>query len=414
MGLALASVAVSIVAAITALAMMNDLRKLPGSKRKAVIVMSAFVMGGGIWSMHFLAMLALRFDVPIHYDLLQTLSSGLIAILVVGFALLLLHFRTRNETTLNTAGLALGVGIVAMHFVGMLGMRGVIPEFSGLAIAAALVVALVTGVAAVRVSYGARSRQNIVKGGIMFGLSIVIVHHTAMLGTHFTVDPDYNELTLALEQGTLAIAVTVAAFVICGSFLLAASTFVPTAAVDAAQAADAEPAIDAEKSQASEARTPAADSVQVAAAAHAHAPTPDPAPASESGSTADAEPDEIDDQERQWAGSQPVKIPYEEHKQISFVPSDEVATIRADGRYTQLYTRNGVKFCPWSITEAEKKLSDARFYRSHRSYLINIQAITGFEKNRDAGICRCDGYAQLGAVPVSRARVGDLLQELGL
>ena len=114
MGLALASVAVSIVAAITALAMMNDLRKLPGSKRKAVIVMSAFVMGGGIWSMHFLAMLALRFDVPIHYDLLQTLSSGLIAILVVGFALLLLHFRTRNETTLNTAGLALGVGIVAM------------------------------------------------------------------------------------------------------------------------------------------------------------------------------------------------------------------------------------------------------------------------------------------------------------
>jgi len=40
--------------------------------------------------------------------------------------------------------------------------------------------------------------------------------------------------------------------------------------------------------------------------------------------------------------------------------------------------------------------------------------VTGFEKNRDAGVCQFDGFAQLGNVPVSRARVGDLVQELGL
>ena len=73
-----------------------------------------------------------------------------------------------------------------------------------------------------------------------------------------------------------------------------------------------------------------------------------------------------------------------------------------------------MKFCPWSISEAEKRLSGAQFYRSHRSYLINIQAVTGFEKNRDAGVCQFDGFTQLGNVPVSRARVGDLVQELGL
>ena len=82
--------------------MMNELSQLPETKRKAVVVMSAFVLGIGIWSMHFLAMLALRFSVPIHYDLLQTLSSGLIAVLVVGFALLLLHFWDRTETVLNS------------------------------------------------------------------------------------------------------------------------------------------------------------------------------------------------------------------------------------------------------------------------------------------------------------------------
>ncbi len=415
---------------------MNELRQLPETKRKAVVVMSAFVLGIGIWSMHFLAMLALRFSVPIHYDLLQTLSSGLIAVLVVGFALLLLHFWVRTETVMNTAGVALGVGIVSMHFVGMLGMRGVIPEFDKLAIVASLVVALVTGVAAVRISYGLRSRLNIVKGGFMFGLSVVVVHHTAMLGTQFGIDPDYTQSTFALDQDVLAIVVTVAAFVISGSFLLAASTFVPKESYKVAGNADAN-ATDIEIGMVStgmsdvtkldEPSAVIADSTTVVGNIRAGED-------SESGvgatlenasefldtselanSIADSSSEAVVDRAPQRvAAYTPVKIPYEEHKRIIFVPSDEVATIRADGRYTQLYTRDGMKFCPWSISEAEKRLRGAQFYRSHRSYLINIQAVTGFEKNRDAGVCQFDGFAQLGNVPVSRARVGDLVQELGL
>ena len=432
----LASIVVSIVASITALAMMNELRQLADAKRKAVVVMSAFVLGSGIWSMHFLAMLALRFSVPIHYDLLQTLSSGLIAVLVVGFALLLLHFRARTETVLNVAGLALGVGIVAMHFVGMLGMRGVIPDFSKLAIIASIAVALVTGVAAVRVSYGLRSRLNIVKGGFMFGLSVVVVHHTAMMGTRFWVDPKYTQRTFELDQDVLAIVVTVAAFVICGSFLLAASTFVPaktdgvpdTANALASQGVDdavtgAFPTsiADTEASSAALKVDPPATRIvenadgacgDDAASDKAPVPVDTRAPA---GTLAEL-PDEtaIDSAPFRAVVTAQVKIPYEEHKRIIFVPSDEVATIRADGRYTQLYTRDGVKFCPWSISEAEKRLRGAHFYRSHRSYLINVQAVTGFEKNRDAGVCQFDGFTQLGNVPVSRARVGDLVQELGI
>gem|GEM_PF-123219 len=451
LGLALASIAVSIVASITALAMMNELRQLPEAKRKAVVVMSAFVLGIGIWSMHFLAMLALRFSVPIHYDLLQTLSSGLIAVLVVGFALLLLHFWDRTETVLNIAGLALGVGIVAMHFVGMLGMRGVIPEFSKLAIVASIAVALITGVAAIRVSYGLRSRLNIVKGGFMFGLSVVVVHHTAMLGTQFGIDPEYTQRTFALDQDVLAIVVTVAAFVISGSFLLAASTFVPkdnhaAARPDNAGVANTGSGIAAITTGASDATTNTATKAATRDTTPALTPEANSfvgsAGIASGGNRAIDAPFEKTSVEQAGVsivrsesvkkvaeGSSesalgsaperaavypPVKIPYEENKRIIFVPSDEVATIRADGRYTQLYTRDGVKFCPWSISEAEKRLSGAQFYRSHRSYLINIQAVTGFEKNRDAGVCQFDGFTQLGNVPVSRARVGDLVQELGL
>lgn len=464
MSLAVASIVVSIIAAITGLAMMSELRKLPDSRRKAVIAMSAFVLGIGIWSMHFLAMLALRFDVPIHYDLLQTLGSGLIAILVVGFALLLLHFRIRTNLTLTVAGIALGLGIVVMHFVGMLGMRGVIPQFSMLAIVAAVAVALVTGVAAVRLSYGSRSRENIVKGGFMFGLAVALVHHTAMLATHFAVDPSYSELAIALDQETLAIAVTVAAFVICGSFLLAASTFVPAEKIpanaaklhDSAESSDEIP--ESSRDQLSNGNAQASgqaglvkfsnqpgsgaiavdeheQSMRVGRVGHV----------GQAGQAGDAvsktqirdvhiqpdDPDAVDAADTLKASHQDVlnarparltsppvqpvvKIPFEEHKRVLFVPSQEVAAIRADGHYTKLYSVAGVKFCPWSITEAEKRLGNCGFYRSHRSYLINVQAVCGFEKNRDAGICRFEGYVQLSTVPVSRARVGNLLKELGL
>jgi len=66
--LVLASVAVSLVAAFTGLAITNNIATLPESKRKTLVVMSAFILGGGIWSMHFVAMLAHEFASPVYYD----------------------------------------------------------------------------------------------------------------------------------------------------------------------------------------------------------------------------------------------------------------------------------------------------------------------------------------------------------
>ncbi len=409
-GLGLAAVVVSIVAAITGLVLLNNVGVLPESRRKAVIVMAAFLLGGGIWSMHFLAMLSMQFQVPIHYDLLQTLGSGLVAILVVGFALLLLHFRARSASVINTAGLCVGIGIISMHVVGMLGMRGVIPEFNIAALSFALILALVMGVAAIRVSYRSRSRENIVKGGVLFGLSVVVVHYTAMIDTQFSVDPDYQALSIALNQGALAIAVTVAVFVICGTFLLVASTFVSSVksvpsvyepqAIAAVAAQDSLPTRPAPTAPV-DVQTPVPAELEVAVAEQQTTYDADEEPAQKAVST-------------EASRSLPVKIPYEQQKHIFFIQSDQVGAIRADGRYTQLYTREGVKFCPWSITEAQKRLSEAQYYRSHRSYLINIQAVKSFEKNRDSGVCHFEGFTQLSGVPVSRARVDGLIAQLGL
>ncbi len=482
----LASIVVSLVAAFSGLALTNKIGSLSVSKRKALIVMSAFVLGGGIWSMHFVAMLAHQFDVPIHYDLLQTLSSALVAILVVGLALLILHFAQRTSMVLTVAGLLLGAGIVSMHFIGMLGMRGVIPIFSGSSIVAAVIVAAVMGVMAIRVSYGTRTNKSIVLGGLLFGFSVVLVHFTAMAGTRFRVDPTYLPVSVVLDPASLAIVVTVTAFVICGTFLLAASTFLTAHPASATLPGSRTVATD-------EAAVNAPDEMQaIAMVVRTQGPVDEKAHESRQPiSTESSEPPVDDPFVDRFAVSAPellqvagqedgvavlkvststrqpcdgrtagmdrsggngagngagnvvgtssgnavaglildvdsaseslhletngqIRIPFERNKHIEFVLSSHVAAVRADGRYTHLYTRDGVRFCPWSIAEAQKRLEGDLFYRSHRSYLINLQAVAVFEKNRDAGLCRFDGFPQLASVPVSRARVGNLLQHLGL
>jgi len=309
------------VAAFTGLAITNNIANLAESKRKALVVMSAFILGGGIWSMHFVAMLAHEFSSPVYYDSLQTLASALIAILVAGLALLMLHFSARTHTRLSLAGVILGVGIVVMHYVGMLAIRGVIPHFSATSMLLAILVASVAGILAVRVAYGRRSKQNIVYGSVVFGLAVVAVHFTAMLGTTFQLDEKFQPVPIAMANHTLAISVAVAAFMICGTFLLAATTFLTQSAVQGSQSL-AEPSSQSDLSN------------------EATAPT-------EHG----------------------LQIPFEKNKKIEFLSCSQIAAIRADGHYTHLYTKDGVLFCPWSITEAEQKLTDFNFHRTHRSYL---------------------------------------------
>ena len=71
-------------------------------------------------------------------------------------------------------------------------------------------------------------------------------------------------------------------------------------------------------------------------------------------------------------------------------------------------------FCPWSISEAENRLAETRFHRTHRSYLVNIDHVTGFERRKDNGVCMFETHPQLKTVPVSRTRIEPLRKALGI
>jgi NO-binding membrane sensor protein with MHYT domain len=355
-----ASVAISFMASFTGLTLTNGISALSENRRKMLVVMASFALGGGIWSMHFVAMLAMRFPVTVYYDALYTLGSVLIAVLLAGTALLLMHFAERTPKTMVAAGGLLGLGIIAMHYLGMTGMRGCLPVFTPFGVILTTGLAIALGIAAIWAGYGHRSKQNILVATVVFALSVVIVHFTAMSFTVFGQVAAIAGFTPALENGTLALIVTLAAFVICGTFLLSAVTFVRPAATGN-------------------------DAGPVAA---------ETAPAA--------------------AETASVRVPYEHENKTYFISSRDIAAVRAEGHYTVLYVREQKLFCPWSISTAEQRLPAPGFQRTHRSYLVNIEHVSGFERRKDNGACLFDGFASLKTVPVSRSRVNPMREILGL
>ncbi|MGH6969219.1 MAG: MHYT domain-containing protein, partial [Stellaceae bacterium] len=93
-----------------------------GWARIGWIVAAATAMGGGIWSMHFIGMLAFSLPVPVGYNIPTTLISLAIAIDVtaVGFAII---GGARTTRRLVLAGTIMGIGVAAMHYTGMAAIR---------------------------------------------------------------------------------------------------------------------------------------------------------------------------------------------------------------------------------------------------------------------------------------------------
>src|SRR5260370_15014734 len=85
-----------------------------GLARRAWLVAAAIVMGGGIWSMHFIGMLAFVVPVPISYDIGLTTLSLVVAIVVTGGAFYVISRQCPSPLHLVLSANFMGLGIVAM------------------------------------------------------------------------------------------------------------------------------------------------------------------------------------------------------------------------------------------------------------------------------------------------------------
>ena len=122
--LVLVSLGVAILASYTALGMANRVRASNGlPAARYWLAGGALAMGIGIWSMHFVGMLAFNLPIPMGYDLPLTVLSLGIAIGCSAFALWIVCKDELPWRRLIAGALLMGVGIAAMHYLGMAAMR---------------------------------------------------------------------------------------------------------------------------------------------------------------------------------------------------------------------------------------------------------------------------------------------------
>jgi diguanylate cyclase len=184
----------------------------------------AFSMGTGIWSMHFVGMLAFHLPIQVVYDLRLTATSYVIAVVVSAFALR--RFR-RNDTTARgivLPGVFIGVGIAAMHYTGMAAMRMSPPiYYDPLLFATSVLIAIGAAIAALWIAFSLpRGRQGWHKlaAASVMGAAIVGMHYTGMAAANFAPDAVCISSGPRLDATWLAITISAFTFLILGSTLL--------------------------------------------------------------------------------------------------------------------------------------------------------------------------------------------------
>jgi NO-binding membrane sensor protein with MHYT domain/two-component sensor histidine kinase len=211
------SILVAAFASYTALDLGGHVAAARGLARRVWLVTAAVTMGGGIWSMHFVAMLAFTMPIPMSYDIGLTTLSLLVAIFVTGGGFYVISRKGTSPLRLVFSGIFMGLGIVAMHYTGMAAMRGH-AEFSydRLYVALSIVIAIGASTAALWLAFRTTDLgQKLVAAAVM-GLAISGMHYTAMRGTIFSAHGPLHEAqgNESLDQTTLALAVAGITFVI--------------------------------------------------------------------------------------------------------------------------------------------------------------------------------------------------------
>src|SRR5712691_6323200 len=211
------SILVAAFASYTALDLGGHVATARGLARRVWLVAAAITMGGGIWSMHFVAMLAFIMPTPMSYDIGLTTLSLMVAIFVTGSGFYVISRKSASLLRLVFSGIFMGLGIVAMHYTGMAAMRGhAEPSYDCIYVALSIVIAIGASTAALWLAFRTTDLGQKVVAAVVMGLAISGMHYTAMRAAIFTAYGPVHETRVdaSLDQANLALAVAGITFVI--------------------------------------------------------------------------------------------------------------------------------------------------------------------------------------------------------
>ena len=219
------SIALAVFGSYTALDLAGRVRASVGWARSAWLGTAALAMGGGIWAMHFVAMLA--FSMPgmkPAYDMSLTILSLLLPIVVTGIAFAVMTRVRPSLTPLLGAGVFMGLGVVAMHYVGMAAMRmaGTI-AYDGTWVVISVGIAIAAATAALWLATRTSGPREKVAAALVMGAAIAGMHFAGMQAATFSLHAmGASPGVASVGQTALALGVSAATFIILFLSLIAA------------------------------------------------------------------------------------------------------------------------------------------------------------------------------------------------
>lgn len=226
-GLVIASVFIAFLASFSALDTVARVTDSHGIKSLLWLIGGGAAMGIGIWSMHFIGMMAMHFTMPMRYNPSETIFSIVVAVL--GSIIALWAVFRHNQFTLTNlllGSIILGTSVVAMHYTGMAGLRINHPIiWQKTPVIISIVIAYSASAVALWLAFRLRNNDTGVLNrrfiaALVMGAAIAGMHYTGMYAAHF--DTTMQVLPGGLGSQRLTIWVFMFTLVILGSNLFGA------------------------------------------------------------------------------------------------------------------------------------------------------------------------------------------------
>jgi PAS domain S-box-containing protein len=221
------SVLIAMSASYAALDLAGRVTAAGGWTRAVWLLGGASAMGTGIWSMHYIGMLAFVLPIPVAYHWPTVLLSLLAAILASVIALYVVSRKKMGASRAVAGSALMGAGIASMHYIGMAAMR--LPatcQFNSFLVVLSVVFAVLISLAALWITFHFRDQKmgigrEKLAGAVVMGAAIPVMHYTGMAAASFTPSGLPADLSHAVSISTLGTAgIAAVTFVVLGLALL--------------------------------------------------------------------------------------------------------------------------------------------------------------------------------------------------
>ena len=191
--LVLTSYVIAVAASYTALELSRRVSQVDGLSAAVWLCCGAVSMGIGIWTMHFIGMLAFSLPMPFSYDVFITILSLLVGIAASAFAIFIASRKRQGFAKIGLSGLLLGGGIASMHYTGMAAMEmGASITYDTSLLLLSIAIAVVAACAAIWIIFTLSHLHtrflSLLKFGAanIMGIAICGMHYTGMAAAIYT------------------------------------------------------------------------------------------------------------------------------------------------------------------------------------------------------------------------------------